>query len=182
MSSRSRVAVVTGAASGIGLAISKDLITKGWKVALADVNERAGAEVVASLPSDSAIFVRADVSSWDDQAALFKAAWDRWGRIDFHAANAGIDDRETMFGPTHVEGNKEIPRKPNIKTIEVDFLGVVYGTWLSIHYFRRNPGRGGRVVITSSAAGIYPMAQQPQYSASKHAVSSQNRALIWDSD
>lgn len=171
-SSSARVGVVTGAASGIGLAISKHLISQGWRVALADIDEAGGLSALATLPGDSAIFIRTDVSSWDDQAALFKAAWDKWGRIDFHAANAGIADREQMFGPTGVPGDESTPRKPNVQTIEVDLLGPVYGTWLAVHYFRRNPGSGGRVVITSSPAGLYPMAQQPQYAAAKHAVCS----------
>ena len=58
--------------------------------------------------------------------------------------------------------------KPNLKTIEVDLFGPLYATYLAIHYFRTNePNTGGKVVITSSTAGLYGCPPQPQYGTAK---------------
>lgn len=58
--------------------------------------------------------------------------------------------------------------KPNLKTIEVDLLGPTYAAFLALHYFRTNePNTGGKVVITSSTAGLYGCPPQPQYGAAK---------------
>lgn len=78
------------------------------------------------------------------------------------AANAGIDDTQDLFIPS------DGVTKPNLKTIEVDLLGPVYATYLALHYFRTNsPNTGGKVVITSSTAGLYGCPPQPQYGTAK---------------
>ena len=164
-----KVAVVTGAVSGIGLALTQDLLAQGWRIAMGDVNEAAGEELVAKLGSN-VLFRKTDVSDWNQLAALFKAAHARWGRIDFHAANAGVGDIEAMYGPTAGEDGE--PRKPNLKTVDIDLSAIIYGVRLSMHYFQRNAVPGGKIVVTSSVAGLYPAPHLPQYSACKHAVCS----------
>jgi 15-hydroxyprostaglandin dehydrogenase (NAD) len=78
------------------------------------------------------------------------------------AANAGIDDTQDLFIPS------DGVTKPNLKTIEVDLFGPVYATYLALHYFRTNsPNTGGKVVITSSTAGLYGCPPQPQYGTAK---------------
>ena len=160
-------AIVTGAASGIGLALTRHLLAQNWSVTLADVNEAQGKSLASEL-GPQALFVKTDVSSWEDQAALFKAAKAKFGRIDFVAANAGIDDKQSLY--ERIEGE---PVKPNLKTIDVDLVGPIYSLWLAAHYFRQNPnGEGGKVVITSSNVGLYPFPTNPQYCTAKHGVSS----------
>jgi 15-hydroxyprostaglandin dehydrogenase (NAD) len=78
------------------------------------------------------------------------------------AANAGIDDTQDLYSPV------EVIAKPNLKTIEVDLLGPVYAAFLAIQYFRSNsPNTGGKIVVTSSNAGLYGAAAQPQYGIAK---------------
>ena len=161
----SKVAVITGAASGIGLALTRDLISKGWNVAMGDINEAAGNSLTAEL-GGGVRFSRTDVSDWDQLAALFKLAWTTWGRIDFHAANAGIDDRESLYGPTAASDGGE-PSKPDLSTVHVDLFSVLYGVRLSLHYFRKNTVPGGKIVVTGSSAGLYPLPPIPQYTACK---------------
>jgi NAD(P)-dependent dehydrogenase (short-subunit alcohol dehydrogenase family) len=164
-----KVAVITGAASGIGLALTQDLVAKGWNVAIGDVNSQRGEELSAELGS-AVCFQRTDVSSWEQLAVLFKKAWMTWGRIDFHAANAGIDDKESLHVSTSLNDDDE-PSKPDLTVVNVDLLSVFYGVRLATHYFRKNEVKGGKIVVTSSSAGLYALAPLPQYSACKHAVS-----------
>lgn len=156
----SPVAVVTGASSGIGLALTEHLQSKGWRVVIADIQQPLSPE---KLDANRTLYVKCDVSSWDDQAALFAKAFEWGGRVDFAALNAGIDDRDDIFNtlsPTTP------PVKPNMKTFDVDLLAVYWGTKLAAHYINRS-GKGGHIAITASAAALYPHHAIPQYSACK---------------
>ncbi len=82
-----RVAVVTGGASGIGRAMCERFASEGAKVAVVDIDERAGGEVAAEV---GGMFVRADVTSSDEVEALYGEVAARWGRIDICCNNAGI--------------------------------------------------------------------------------------------
>jgi 15-hydroxyprostaglandin dehydrogenase (NAD) len=133
------------------------------------------------------LFIRTNVASWDEQAALFKQAYD-WsgGRIDFFAANAGLAERDHITMGFFAQGwNLEgEPPKPDLLALEVNETAVFYGLRLFVHYARKtklalqassasktvaapfNP----KVVITASCAAIYPFPLAPAYNASKHAV------------
>ncbi|KAH6662484.1 hypothetical protein B0J14DRAFT_707596 [Halenospora varia] len=162
-----KVAVVTGAAAGIGLALTKHLIGRGFRVVLADIDEAKGTKTQQEIGSD-ALFVRCDVSDWDSNAAMFKKAYQWGGRIDFFAANAGVEERESVYNLPVSEGEL---KKPNISTIEVDLHSVFYGLRLFRYYVRESAtGQGGRMVVSSSMAGIYPMYLGPSYSAAKHGI------------
>lgn len=99
-------AIVTGGCSGIGLSLTKHLLERKWQVVQADINPPKEA-------LDSTKYVKCDVSSWDDQAALFEQAYEWTGRLDFCALNAGIDDRDDIF--RSISTSK--PRKPNMKVL-----------------------------------------------------------------
>lgn len=169
--SQPKTAIVTGAASGIGLALTKHLIAKEWRVVMADWNQDVGNSIAKEL-GDQAIFEHVNVADWDANVQLFKRAWDWSGRLDFLAANAGIDDKEKVLARTP-EGQE--PSKPNLQTIDVDYVAVLYQLKLFLHYARKNATPGGKMVITSSAAGLYPFEACPQYASAKHAVS----PFIW---
>ncbi|CAO2656120.1 Nn.00g049230.m01.CDS01 [Neocucurbitaria sp. VM-36] len=168
------VGIVTGAASGIGEAVATHLYQKGYKVVIADLNSTAGEKVASTLGPD-ATFIQADVSSYRSQAQLFKQAYE-WGgnRIDFFHANAGIDDRQSLYATADKEELDEdgLLKPLNTKTMQVNLEGVIQGLWLFKHYVRRSKEAGGGkgfFVATSSAAGFH-MPQCPQYTASKYGV------------
>ncbi|KKY18212.1 putative 15-hydroxyprostaglandin dehydrogenase (nad(+)) [Diplodia seriata] len=101
--SHDRVAIVTGATSGIGVDIARSLLTRGYLVALTGRRAELGALVATSLdPSGArARFFACDVSSYASQAALFRAVHAAWGRVDVLIANAGITDKSSV--PTPME-------------------------------------------------------------------------------
>lgn len=190
-----KTAIVTGACSGMGLALTHHLLsspTTHWRVVLADINETLYHQISPTLDPIRTKFQLTDVSSWEDNAALFKTAFE-WsssnedgsskGRIDFLAANAGITDTEVVYEPFDLDAE---PVKPDLKTIEVDLLASFYGLKLFIHYARKTrqhlspaestdftPG----MIITASTAGLYPFSSSPQYCAAKHGLIGLTRSV-----
>ncbi|KAK5123625.1 hypothetical protein LTR85_002663 [Meristemomyces frigidus] len=162
------VAIVTGASSGIGLALTRYLLERKWAVVMADLN-------APNEKLDNTLFVKTDISSWDQQAAMFKQAYKWQGRLDLFAANAGMDDRDDIFNTISSDSTKP-PKQPNMKTIEVNLVGTYYGIKLAAHYMTidsKAAGKekiGGKIVVTASAAGLYPLPSVPQYAATKHAL------------
>ncbi|KAI7968203.1 hypothetical protein EIK77_010373 [Talaromyces pinophilus] len=154
------VAIVTGGSSGIGLALVQHLVSLGWRVVISDINP-------PKVSIDQTVFFPADVASWDQQAKMFEAAY-AWGkRLDFCALNAGIDDRDDVFDSLSLNVNNP-PRKPNTQTFDVNLTGTENGG-------KAKPG--GKIVLTSSGGGIFPIPALPQYSATKHALIGLVRAL-----
>lgn len=121
--------VVTGGASGIGLAMTRHFASQGYNVTVLDVNDKAGpgiiAEVAAGHPQAGLTFKKCDVSSWEDQAAAFEQIYKEHGRIDIVMANAGISEQGKS---SMVKDEGDVPVKPATKSIEVNFLGVIYCT------------------------------------------------------
>lgn len=163
------VAIITGAASGIGLAVATHLHSLSYRVIIADLNPTTGTAAAQSLGPD-ALFIQTDVSSYPSQARLFKQAFE-WGggRLDFCHANAGVDDRQLLYAEG--EGEEELDeegllRPLNTKTMSVNLEAVVQALWLFKYYVRRSKGvvegEGGggkakaraKFVATSSAAGL----------------------------
>ncbi|EJP70461.1 15-hydroxyprostaglandin dehydrogenase (NAD(+)) [Beauveria bassiana ARSEF 2860] len=179
------VAIVTGACSGIGLAMSKELIHRGYKVFMGDINPRGGEVVDALTPSSEAAppptFVCGNVASFEDQYALFEAAYAFAQHIDVFLANAGVDDREDLLAePTDSAAFTAKPAPYDATTTEINLGAVLQGFKLMVHYSRRaqyDAKAAGlaspplsRMVVTSSTFGLYPFPTNPVYSATKHAT------------
>jgi 15-hydroxyprostaglandin dehydrogenase (NAD) len=149
------VAIVTGGASDIGEAVTRHLISKGYKVAVADINTHDGEQLAKEL-GPKVIFHHIDVSKCAKQASLFKKVF-KWGgnRLDFLAANAGVDDRQNLFDPL-IELDSNGDQVPlDLTTIQVDLIAVIQGIWLFRNYVRQNKRPGGKDVIISSMAGFW---------------------------
>lgn len=173
-----RVALVTGAASGIGLASTKYLVSRGFRVAIVDWNESLAEIESQKLAPHTAVF-KCDVSSWESQAAVFEAVAKRWGRIDVVHANAGIPDQLPLLQEAASE-----PKKPNTRAVEVDYYGAIYSVSLALFYLRRNNGKGGKIIVTASQVGVYPFPTGPLYAGAKAAVRTGDAPLVqhsvWD--
>jgi NAD(P)-dependent dehydrogenase (short-subunit alcohol dehydrogenase family) len=155
-----KVAVITGAAGGIGQAAARLFAEEGAKVALVDLDQAALEEVVRSIGEDRASYTVADVTQPGPSQAYVNAAVNRWGGIDALLANAGIEGTLST-----------IPDYP-IDVFDRVMAVNVRGVWLGIKYAvpaMRERG-GGSIVITSSTAGIGGTPEMSAYTTSKHAV------------
>lgn len=156
-----KVAVVTGAASGIGLALADGLAARGCSVVLADVDDVAlgtAAEAVATHGGEVLTQVT-DVSKVDQVEALAAATIERFGAAHVVCNNAGVGGAgDPWVGP--------------LETWEwvmgVNFWGVVHGVRAFLPHLVM--AGGGHIVNTASIAGVFPGMTAPPYDASKHAV------------
>lgn len=124
--SSKKFVVITGGASGIGLAMTRHFAGQGQEIAVLDVNAVEGSSIVAGLakeyPQSSLLFEKCDVSSWQDQATIFKKLFGRFGRIDIVMANAGISERGRSDMAILDE---EEPSQPRLGTVNVNLVGVL---------------------------------------------------------
>ncbi|KAL7627922.1 hypothetical protein AAE478_002117 [Parahypoxylon ruwenzoriense] len=165
--SDSRVAIVTGGASGLGLAVAEILSQKGWQVHIFDLDDTNGNVVETRLRNCT--FHKADVTCWDSLSSAFSAVFATESRLDFVFANAGIMEKGDFFERHDLSSP---PPEPDELSIDVNLKGVIKTSYLAQHYFRAN-ANGGKdcvLVMTSSIAGIYPQAITPLYAASKAGI------------
>lgn len=157
-----KVAVVTGAAGGIGRAASVRFAQDGAKVAAVDIAGSPLDETVAAVASagGEAIAIEADVTDAADVAAYVRQTADRFGRIDAFFNNAGI---EGVRAPLWELADEDFDR-----VIAVNLRGVFLGLKHVAPAMRGNGG--GAIVNTASVAGLSPTPGIIAYGASKHAV------------
>lgn len=148
-----KVVIITGGASGFGLAVTEALIYKGWKVHIFDLNDTAGNAVASRL--QNTVFHQVDVTSWPSLSSAFDTAFrQEGGRLDFVFANAGILEKGDFYKKHDVALGP--PPEPKDMSIEINLKGAIATSYLAQHYFRANPegGRGAVLVITSSIVGL----------------------------
>lgn len=165
-----RVAVITGAGSGIGRATALRLAREGASIVVADMNEDGARETVALIEQagGQATAARVDVTKSSDLRRMFDVAAETYGGFDILYNNAGV----TTGQPRYPESSEEQWRR----TIEVDLNAVIEGTRQAIP---RLKDRGGGVIInTASLAGLFGFQADPVYAAAKHGVVGLTRALV----
>jgi NAD(P)-dependent dehydrogenase (short-subunit alcohol dehydrogenase family) len=155
-----KVAVVTGAASGLGAGSARRLAAEGAHVVVVDANAEGAERVAQSLPSE-ALAVAADVSRPDDVQSYVDAALERFGRIDLHHLNAGILG---TFAPIPEVTEVEFDR-----VMSVNVRGVFLGLRAAFRQFSQQEA-GGAIVVTASIASLRGSADAIPYHTSKHAV------------
>lgn len=165
MALNGKIAVVTGAAQGIGKAMTEKLLQNGAKVALLDVNETEGNNLMEALEKvygrERTLFHICDVESEEQIKAAFEKTAETFGGIDILCNNAGILN-ETAWE----------------KTVSINLMGVIRGTYLALEHMNKlTGGRGGVIVNTASMAGLGPLLSCPVYTATKHGVIGFTRAM-----
>jgi NAD(P)-dependent dehydrogenase (short-subunit alcohol dehydrogenase family) len=157
-----RAALVTGAGSGIGRAIARQLAAEGASVVVSDIDESGGAETVRAIQAEAgrAVFVRADASRAEDSEALAAAAVAEFGGLHIAVNNAGIG------GPTAPAG--EYPLDGWERVIAVNLSGVFYGMRYQIPAMLESGG--GSIVNVASILGQVGFRNSCAYVAAKHGV------------
>jgi len=158
---QSKVAVVTGGASGIGKALCEEMGRRGALVVVADINLK-GADEVASAISANGGQTRAvhlDVKKKAKIKKIINDTVDRHGRLDYMFNNAGI---ATLGEVRHMN------REQWQNVIDINFNGVLYGTTAAYEVMVKQGF--GHIINTSSQAGLYPIAATTSYGMTKHGV------------
>jgi NAD(P)-dependent dehydrogenase (short-subunit alcohol dehydrogenase family) len=160
-----KVAVVTGGASGMGRATVMRFLADGAKVMVADLNEANGNETLtvakAQGHGDDIAFVRCDVASEADVAAMMTETVRRFGRLDIAYLNAGVGG---AFGPI---------AETDVADWDYTFAVLVRSVFLGMKHASsamRKLGDGGVILVTASIAGMVGGAGSHAYSAAKAAV------------
>jgi NAD(P)-dependent dehydrogenase (short-subunit alcohol dehydrogenase family) len=163
-----KVAVVTGAGSGIGAAIARLFVVEGAKVVLGDLAE-SGAALATELAADGfeAVFQRVDVTDETSAAGLMEVALTRFGRLDILVANAGIPERKS---PIH-----ELDLAAWQRVIDVDLTGVAICNKFAAGAMLATGG--GAIVNMASVLGHVGQENSNAYSAAKAAVVNLTRSV-----
>ena len=171
-----KIAVVTGGASGIGLAMTELMLDFGTTVIIADINEatlNAEAARLAEGHPGKIFSKKTDIGKADEVDALVDYAVERGGRLDFMFNNAGLGLAKPI---------DEITMDDWKFAFDVNFYGALYGTLAARRVMLRQGG-GGHIANTASGIAFSPMPLQAMYSATKaalHAVTLALRAECWD--
>ena len=169
-----KVAIITGAAVGIGRAIAQRMAEEGARVALLDVLENEGRAAESELRGQGAAYWKCDVSREAEISSVFAEVERAFGRIDIVVNNAGVAGANK---PTHEisEAEWDFVQSINVK-------GVFFATKHAIGPLRR--AGGGAIINLSSIYGLVGAADLPPYHASKGAVRlmSKNDALLYAPD
>ena len=169
MDPRGKIAVITGAGSGIGRATALALAAEGASIVVADFDNDGGAGTVGMVEAagGKAAFIHTDVTIDTDVERMVTFATEKFGGLDILHANAGINTPRPHFPIA--------PRPAWERTLFVDLWGVIACIQAAVPLMRE---RGGGVIVsTSSLAGLIGYIPDPIYSAAKHGVVGLTRSL-----
>ncbi|OQE27852.1 hypothetical protein PENSTE_c004G02386 [Penicillium steckii] len=165
--------IVTGGANGMGEETARAFAAEGAYVTIADLSEERGKKIAEEL-SPNAQFVKCNITSWDDQVAMFEAAIKNSPHksCDIVIANAGIsrasgDDLWLLDDPDLP------PVKPELNIVNVNLIGTMYTWKLAVHYFRKQPDTQDRdrcFIMTGSMVSWIDSPANWQYTSSKYGL------------
>ena len=164
----SKVAVVTGAGSGIGKAVALALAHAGHSVVLAG-RRAAPLNEVATQAGSNALAVPTDVTDPDAVAALFTRAVDWFGRVDLLFNNAGTGAPPTPFEDLSFENWQRV--------VDTNLTGAFLCAQAAFRQMKKQQPRGGRIINNGSIAASAPRPHMAAYTASKHGVSGLTKAI-----
>jgi NADP-dependent 3-hydroxy acid dehydrogenase YdfG len=169
---RDKIAVITGAASGIGRAIAKRCASEGMKVVLADIEESALVQTESEIKSAGAsvLSVVTDVSKIEDVKTLAQKTLDTFGAVHLLCNNAGVGAGSTAWETTINDWKW---------TLGVNLWGVIHGIQVFIPIMLAQDAES-HIVNTSSIAGLLPYQAGAAYHATKHAVVAISEKLYYD--
>ncbi|MGN7942335.1 glucose 1-dehydrogenase [Virgibacillus sp. 6R] len=166
----SKVAIITGAGSGLGQATAVRLAEEGVNIVAVDVSEKGGnetVELVKKLGVES-IFIKADVSKAAEVKKYVDETVERFGKIDYFFNNAGISGSGKFYLDTTIDEIEQI--------VGINLMGALYGVRYVAEVMLKNGG--GSIVNTASSAGVIGQDSVVTYSATKHAIVGITKSMV----
>ncbi|EHY91860.1 3-hydroxybutyrate dehydrogenase [Staphylococcus saprophyticus] len=158
---KDKVTIITGAASGIGLAIAKVFLENGAKVVLADLNEDKLIQETDALKSQGYDCMPIKVNVTDEQAvkAMIDQTVEQYGRLDILFNNAGLQ---------HVESIESFPTEKFRQMIDIMLTGSFIGTKYALPIMKQQ--QSGRILNMASINGVIGFAGKAAYNSAKHGI------------
>ncbi|WHT22986.1 SDR family NAD(P)-dependent oxidoreductase [Crossiella sp. CA-258035] len=161
------VSVVTGAGSGIGRAVARELLAAGHRVALA--GRRAGALRETAAESDAVLVAPTDVTDPASVDALFEAVRERWGRVDVLFNNAGVNAPATPLAEFSLEQWQRV--------LDTNLTGAFLCARAAFRVMSEQRPRGGRIINNGSISAQVPRPNAIAYNATKHAITGLTKSI-----
>jgi NAD(P)-dependent dehydrogenase (short-subunit alcohol dehydrogenase family) len=174
MSSQSKVAVVTGAGSGIGRASALALLKAGYCVTLTGRRKQALEESISAAGSDAdhALAVPADISRPDQVKAVFDQTVARFGRVDVLFNNAGTNAPGVLFEDLSYEKWQAV--------VDTNLTGSFLCAQAAFRIMKDQNPRGGRIINNGSISAHAPRPDSAPYTATKHAITGLTKTIALD--
>ncbi|HVZ21106.1 MAG TPA: SDR family oxidoreductase, partial [Vicinamibacterales bacterium] len=171
-SSNKKVAIVTGAGSGIGRAVAVALAKDGYRVGLAGRRAAELEQTAAQAPADSCLPIVTDVSDPRAVEALFTRTRERWGRLDLLFNNAGFGTPAVPLEELSIEQWQSV--------VNTNLSGTFYCTQWAFRIMKAQTPRGGRIINNGSISAYAPRPNSAPYTASKHAITGLTKSTSLD--
>ncbi|WP_421994336.1 SDR family oxidoreductase [Roseococcus sp.] len=170
----SKVAVVTGASTGIGRASALGLLKAGYRVALVARRQEALDETaqMAGANSGNAMAVATDVASPEGVAKLFADVKSKWGRCDLLFNNAGMGVQGYLL--------EDLPVEKWLQVVNVNLTGSFLCAQQAFRMMKEQSPQGGRIINNGSISAHTPRPDSVAYTATKHAITGLTKSLILD--
>ena len=167
----SKIAVITGAGSGVGRAVAKGLSEAGWSVVLVGRKKEALDETAASLKGPHLV-APADIGEPDQVKAVFAQTRDKFGRIDLLFNNAGMGTPAMPIEDLSFAQWQAI--------VGVNLTGAFLCTQEAVRMMKAQEPRGGRIINNGSISADRPRPHSAPYTATKHAITGLTKSTILD--
>ena len=169
-----KVALITGASSGIGRACALALVSEGWQVVMVGRRADALQEAIAASGQHSAhaLAIPTDLTQESEVESLFKAIDQRYGRLDLLFNNAGISLPYSL--PSEVSGHDWR------RMVDINLNGAFYCLSHAFNMMKNQQPQGGRIINNGSISAHVPRPGAIAYSATKHAISGLTKAASLD--
>ena len=165
-----KIAIVTGAGSGIGRAVARTLLSAGYKVALAGRRSEQLEETAAG--SSGALAVPTDVTDPTSVVSLFETTRQRFGRLDLLFNNAGTGAPPVPFEELSIEDWRRV--------VDTNLTGVFLCAREAVRLMKSQEPRGGRIINNGSISAYVPRPRAAAYTATKHAVTGLTKQIALD--